>query len=318
MTQKELAELCGCTQATVSKALRGVTTISADVREKILHAAAKHGMIHSCRKEPTGNTVLVITDEYRSEYYANILSFLCRSLWEHGFDVLSTTYEYDRPMIQRLPRLIRSIHGLCGIINLTSIKFEIFDTLKQTGIPTIKYTESDQFDSVSVSRYDGFRKAIMHLMEKGRSRIAFAGEMNTQRKEFAFRQVMAELGIPTDNRYIYRSALRFAQAGADGFEKLMVLDEPPDAIICAYDYIAFGLLNAAFAAGIDVPHDLAVIGMDNITATGNYRMGLTTLSLDYNKLGDTMVELLIRRIRKPDAPVQHIMMEYELVVRETG
>ena len=44
--------------------------------------------------------------------------------------------------------------------------------------------------------------------------------------------------------------------------------------------------------------------MDNISATGIYRLGLTTLSLDYRKVSDTLVELLIRRIRVPDAPVQ--------------
>ena len=56
---------------------------------------------------------------------------------------------------------------------------------------------------------------------------------------------MADLGLQPDNRYIHRSTLRFAQVGKEGFEKLMGLDEPPDAIICAYDDIAFGVLNAA-------------------------------------------------------------------------
>jgi len=318
MTQKELATLCGCTQATVSKALRGVTTISEDMREKILTAAKEHGVSHEPTGTVSGDTVLVITPEYKSEHYTNIMSLLSRSLWEHGFKVLTATYEFDTSKLNHLPKLARSIRGLCGIIDLISIHYDALDTLIRIGIPVVKSSKHSQIDHVALLKYDSIRKAITHLVENGRRRIAFAGEMNTLVKEFPFRQIMAELGLPLDNRYIHRSALRFAQAGADGFEKLMGLDEPPDAIICAYDYIAFGVLNAAHAARINVPHDLAVIGMDNISSTGVYQLGLTTLSLDYRKLSDTLVELLIRRIRKPDAPVQQISMEYELIVRETG
>lgn len=319
MTQKELAALCGCTQATVSKALRGVNTISADVREKILQTAAEHGMLHSRRKEPTGNIVLVLTPEYRSEFFGNLLSCLSSSLWEHGLNILSTTYEYDESNLGRLSKIVRSIHGLYGVIICLNANTDAeLNQLIEDGIPVVRFGTGNIVDGVYPERLRSIRNAVEHLFSNHRRCIAYIGEKNTLIKEFCFRQVMAELGIPADNRYIHRSALRFAQAGAEGFEKLMGLDEPPDAIICSYDYIAFGVLNAAFAAGIDVPHDLAVIGMDDISSTGIYRLGLTTIGMDYRKLSETLVELLIRRVRDPDAPQMCLTADNPLIVRETG
>ena len=318
MTQKELAARCGCTQATVSKALHGAADISEDVREKILAAAKKHDMLPDRVKTPTGNIVLVITPEYRSEFLGNLLSCLSSSLWEHGLNILSTTYEYDESNLGRLSKIVRSIHGLYGVIYLNANTDAELNQLIEDGIPVVRFGTGNIVDGVYPERLRSIRNAMEHLFSNHRRCIAYIGEKNTLIKEFCFRQVMAELGIPADNRYIHRSALRFAQAGAEGFEKLMGLDEPPDAIICSYDYIAFGVLNAAFAAGIDVPHDLAVIGMDDISSTGIYRLGLTTIGLDYRKLSETLVELLIRRVREPDAPRMCLAVDSPLIVRETG
>ena len=117
---------------------------------------------------------------------------------------------------------------------------------------------------------------------------------------------------------IYRSDSYSTNAGAEGFDSLFSSSVVPDAIICGYDYIALGVLNAAEAAGIDVPGNLAVIGADDIKAASAYRLGLTTLNYDYRHMALEMIKLLFRRIREPDAPSQKVVIEYDLIVRETG
>ena len=129
---------------------------------------------------------------------------------------------------------------------------------------------------------------------------------------------MEELGLPTDNRRIFRSGLYSNAAGAEGFEALFSQPEPPDAVICAYDYIALGVLNCAETASIEVPRELAVIGADNIKAASCYRMGLTTLAYDREQMVDTLIELLLHRIREPDGPLQQIELPWNLIVRETA
>ena len=129
---------------------------------------------------------------------------------------------------------------------------------------------------------------------------------------------MSELGMELDERLVYISEARFAQAGADGFSALFSRDEKPDAIVCGYDYIAFGLLNSADAAGISVPNQLSVIGFDDSIASGVYRLGLSTIGIDHRKRCNALVEMLIHRICKPDEPKKIMVIQSEFISRGTS
>ena len=316
MTQKELAALLGVTPATVSKAIKGAPDISAATRKRVLAAMQAHGMKIERERRTQGKAVLVVTPEFGSEFYAMILSSLHRALESRGLMMLTISLEMDyTKVISTVKQALHKMSGICGAVlihcdgeiqTITDVEFDR---------PVVYY--GMMHDCVYSSVEQALYQAVLYLKEHGRQRIAFAGETLTTDKADVFRMILRQLELPIDERYIHSSSLRFEQAGADGFQTLFSLPEPPDAIICGYDYIALGVLNAAEAAGIEVPRELAVIGSDNLRAAGAYRLGLSTIGDNHGRVADALVELLLWRIAHPDAPERQITIPAELYIRAT-
>ena len=322
MTQKELAALLGVTPATVSKAIKGAPDISTATRKRVLAAMEEHGMTIERERRTHGKAVLVVTPEFGSEFYAMILSSLHRSLESRGLMMLTVSLEMDfTKVIHTVKQALRMIPGICGAVLIHCDDEIHFDDEGHTiadiefDRPVVYYGR--RHDCVYSSFEEALYQAVLYLKEHGRRRIAFAGETLTSDKANAFRMMLQRLELPVDERYIHTSSLRFGQAGADGFQTLFSLPEPPDAIICGYDYIALGVLNSAEAAGIEVPRELAVIGSDNLRAAGAYRLGLSTIGDNHERVADALVELLMWRIANPDAPERQITLPAELYLRAT-
>ncbi len=318
MNLTELARLCGCTTSTVSKAFRNSPHLREETKQHILNTAREHGITVSTEQLLRGRCVLVLLPTFNNETSSRLLSNLQKKLMRLGLHMLAASWEYTPDSVKQLLRIARTVNDLCGILCYSAIEQQHIEALQTLHVPIIAVCHSHSIDCISYDVLGGYRQAVQHLIGHGRRRIGFIGETMTTVKEFCYRQAMAECGLQTDNRLIFRSALYSSAAGADGFSALFSLSEPPDAILCAYDYIALGVLNCAEAADIIVPHQLAVIGADNIKASSAYRLGLTTLAFDCDQIADIFIELLLHRIRNPLSPPQQITVPWNLIVRETG
>ncbi len=318
MNLTELARLCGCTTSTVSKAFRNSPHLRDETKQRILDTAREHGITISAEQLLRGRCVLVLLPTFNNEVTSRLLSNLQKKLMQLGLHMLAASWEYTPDSAKQVLKLARTVNGLCGILCYSSIEPQHLEALQTLHVPIITIFQSHGIDCISYDILGGYRQAVQHLIEHGRRRIGFIGETMTTAKEFCYRQAMAECGMQPDNRLIFRSALYSSAAGAEGFSALFSLAEPPDAILCAYDYIALGVMNSAEAADIVVPHQLAVIGADNIKASSTYRLGLTTLASDHDQTADILIELLLHRIRNPQSPPQKITVPWNLIVRETG
>lgn len=318
MNLTELAQLCGCTTSTVSKAFRNSPHLREETKQRILDMAQEHGITVSTEQLLRGRCVLVLLPTFNNETTSRLLSNLQKKLMHLGLHMLAASWEYTPDSAKQILKLARTVNGLCGILCYSFIEQQHLEVLQTLHVPIITIFQSYGIDSISYDILGGYRQSIQHLIAHGRRRIAFIGETKTTAKEFCCRQAMVECGIQPDSQLIFRSTLYSNAAGAEGFSALFSLAEPPDAILCAYDYIALGVLNCAEAAGIVVPHQLAVIGADNIKASSVYRLGLTTLAVDCDQTADILIELLLHRIRSPQSPPKKITVPWNLIVRETG
>ena len=76
----------------------------------------------------------------------------------------------------------------------------------------------------------------------------------------------------------------------------------PDAIVAAYDYIAMGAMRAIKEHGLNVPDDISVIGMDDISACEELEVPLTTISHEIEKISKLTVDMLFERFEKKNSP----------------
>ena len=87
--------------------------------------------------------------------------------------------------------------------------------------------------------------------------------------------------------------------------------------ISLYDAIALGAMNRIYMAGLSVPDDISLIGVNNISLTRFSNPPLTTVSTPINEIADSALNLLYRRLRYPASPYQSVSIQSELTVRDS-
>lgn len=172
-------------------------------------------------------------------------------------------------------------------------------------------------DGVFVDQFEGGRLATRHLLDRGHTRIAHLSgpgdwsEARARRDGFAAQ--LSEAGLePVFSREGDWTAASGAEIGAE-----LLAEVAPTAVFSSNDQMALGVLHAARLRGLRVPHDLAVVGFDDIPEAAFFAPPLTTVRQDFAELGRRCVARLVALIEgrelafaEPVAPV--------LVVRESA
>jgi LacI family transcriptional regulator len=170
---------------------------------------------------------------------------------------------------------------------------------------------------------EGGRLATRHLLKLGHRRIAFVGDLSENRYGFVssacrqagFQEVMRRAGLEVPLQYIKEGEHGRDVALAMASE-LLALPEPPTAVFAASDTQAFGVLEAAFRAGFEVPGQLSVIGFDDVEAASY--LGLTTVRQQLELSGAWGAQMLLELAGGwgPREPVSQ-KLSLELVKRRT-
>ena len=106
-----------------------------------------------------------------------------------------------------------------------------------------------------------------------------------------------------------------------GYEQacaLLDLPEPPSAIACCNDLMAFGAMSAAQDRGLVVAKDISITGFDNIPMAEHSFPSLTTLHQPIYQIGGLVCEMLIKLIRGEAIEKKHILLKPELIVRQSS
>ena len=108
------------------------------------------------------------------------------------------------------------------------------------------------------------------------------------------------------------------QDGAEAMTRLLGLEQPPDAVFCFNDLLAFGAIRAILSRGLRVPGDVAVVGFDDIEEGRFSTPTLTTISPDKQQIARLAVSLLRERLGSGrELPPRELQADFSLVVRES-
>jgi DNA-binding LacI/PurR family transcriptional regulator len=160
-----------------------------------------------------------------------------------------------------------------------------------------------------------------HLLEQGCRRIAFLGDASSHYPEFfdryrGYATALQEAGIEADSALQVDAAESTEQAGYEALETLLERKLPFDAVFAASDLIAIGAMRALADHGIKVPEQVAVAGFDDIPMARFLNPPLTTVLQDTKLAGETLVDNLLRLIRRE--PVKTQLLPVKLVVRRSS
>lgn len=319
----DVAQRAGVSVATVSRALRGLPGVGEATRTRILEIADELAYVISPEASrlsggQTGRVGVVVpaTDIW---FYGEMLAAIERRLRAADLDVL--IYQVRDPDVrQRFFRQLPTRRKVDVVILIAlPLPAEEADRLDHLGVEVIVAGgRVRDFPHVEVDDRAIAQTAVAHLAGLGHERIGLIratsyGEIHWEPDSLRLEGYLlglAEAGLPQREEYVI--SVPFSPCyGSDGARQLLSLPEPPTAVLCFSDEIAFGALEGARRLGLRVPEDVSIIGIDDHPLSE--LMGLTTVRQDVTAQGAMAAEMALRRLEHRG--VENVVMSHELVVR---
>lgn len=333
VTSQDVAELAGVSRTTVSFVLNDVPTarISEETRQRVLRAARELGYFPhaAARSLVTQRSCLlgfvlcqspdrVFSDAFLPEVLRGV-SDIARP---RGFRVLVESVEdITKPHAYIDLVLEQRIDGL--ILSGPRSDDRQLPKLRRMGFPVVLLGQLPDLSLpwVDVDNVNGAKKAVDHLIRLGHRRIGMITNAppqytgSAQRLE-GYRRALHEGGLPEDENLV-RYGDFTEESGYAAMGELLDLPTCPTAVFVASDLVAFGALAAIRERGMAIPGDIAVVGFDDVRLARYINPPLTTVRLPAYELGAGAVDMLIRMINGEEVSEPHVLLETELVIRES-
>lgn len=328
VTLKEIAAQCGCSVATVSKALNGMPDISPATGERIRAAAAQLGYLPN---------IAAHTLKTGRSHTIGLLLFLGNtSVWEHGYfsRIASGIQSVTEARGYNLTPVncndtsvsytdICHARGYDGII-LMSAGFDnpAMTELVSSDLPlvTIDYTVNHR-GAICADNVEGMQLLVEHVHALGHRRIAFIhGEdcAVTRMRLASFYHTCEALGLTVPDAYVLQALYHDLPSTAEATRRLLALPQRPTCILYQDDYAYMGGMRVLKQAGLHIPRDISVTGYDGTELSQLVYPRLTTFRQDSDAIGKTAAQMLLDAIERPRAYLpRHITLPGALLAGES-
>lgn len=322
----DVARLAEVSIATVSRALRGHSNVSASTRARVERAAEvlnykvdpSASRLASGRSSSVALAVPVLDSWYFSTVMAGVESTFAANDYELTMYVTGNAEARRRLVASPLPR---GTEGLILVdVGLTSAEVA---TLVANGGPAVSIGHAfDRMASVVVDDVAIGRQATEHLLALGHTEIALLSGTAEDRLAFevpdrrrrGYLSALAAAGVPFRPEFEVKGDFSVL-SGYRAMLVLLALESPPTAVFSMSDEMAFGALKAIRDAGLRVPTDLSIVGVDDHPMS--WVENLTTVHQPVIDHGTAAAEEILAQIADPDRPLSRVEPETTFIVRES-
>lgn len=330
-TLRDVAEQADVSVRTVSNVVSGYEHVSARMRTKVLSAIKEldyrpNPVARTLRTGRTGMLGLVVP-EITVPYFSELARDVIAAAAEYGYRVMidqtGHDHERERQLLMGDDRTML-FDGL--LFSPLVTKSELRDMHGSTKMPLVLLGEHEfdgDYDHVSIDNVAAAKDAVNHLIEIGRTRIAAIGTQPLEeyatplQRSAGYTTALQEAGIDVHAKYATTAAHYSRGDGYAAAQTLLERSPRPDAIFCFSDLLAIGAMRAVFDAGLRVPEDVAVIGIDDVEEGRFARPSLSTVSLDTPFIAREAVRRIVTRIDDPNTAAEEVIAPHKLLVRES-
>ena len=333
-TSFDIAALAGVSQPTVSRALSGSPSVSAETRARVLAAAEQ--LHYKVDKNASGlrrqqsRTLAALFFEEPSEdgalinpFYLSMLGPMVRKCAEAGYDLLisfqqlSSDWHVDYEDSRKADGII-----LLGYGDYTLYRPKLERLLEQ-GTHFVRWgSASGMHTGVTIgsdNEQGGF-DATEHLLKQGRRAIAFVGSAEPGYPEFldrwrGYSRALQAAGIASDAA-LQVDAHPSEESGRQAIADLIARNTAFDAVFAASDITAIGAMHALQEIGRSVPTEVAVVGFDDVPAARLATPSLTTVTQDSRRAGEALIDALVEAIES--GRTEDRLLPVRLTVRESS
>lgn len=305
VTIKDVARECGVAISTVSNVLNHVDNVSEETKKKVLEAVERLKYVPNMNarylKSGRKNTVGLFLSSIQGDYYRALMQAVHLQCKLAGF-MLNIYVSNENTAEEIYGMLIAS--GVEGAIILNeSLTDEYIDRLSLTKMPIVfcdREYSGERMSSVFLDNYTSAVTAMEYLVKLGHRRIGYFHGIpckDDRDRYQAYQDVLKRHQMPLDTSIILNGYFEEAIA----FSEMSMLIHKgitlPEAFFCANDEMAWGVIRALSAVGIQVPEQISVIGFDDSNMAAYYKPALTTVLNPVTELGSISATELLRLIR---------------------
>lgn len=321
-TIKDVARRARVSIASVSRTLNNSSSVTPDVRERVLRAASRlHYTPHAAARSLISrctHTIGLLLPDIHGEYFSELIRGVDRAARTRGLHLLvSCTHGNNAEAAEALRSMNGRVDGL--LMMSPYIGGESLEDALPSGLPTVLMNTHEPAGigaAFVVDDFGGARAMTTHLAAAGYQDIAHirgpANDFQALERVRGYRAGLAADRVPRviDGDFTEESGYRAGRA-------LAASDTPPQAVFAANDTMAIGCLFALTEAGVRVPHDIALAGFDDIPLARFVSPPLTTVRVDIAAMGRRALESLVVSIADPNAAGRSSIetVPVELVVR---
>jgi LacI family transcriptional regulator len=330
---KDIARDLGVSAVTVSKVLRDHPDIGKATKERVLQRVKElqYSPNLMARGLVTGHTSLVafVIPDIVHSFFSEIAVYLSEALRKSGYSMLIAWTE-EEPELQRNEIQHLLSLGIDGMVIATSgDDLASFRMIEERGVPYVLLDRTvPELKAPFIGSDDllAGELATRHLIANGCKRIAHIcgppfspGHLRRE----GYRRALGEAGMPIREQYIvtpHDAGPRSFHHGFESMQRLLEIKPRLDGVFCFNDPLAVGAIEAVLAAGLRIPHDVAIVGCGNHPLSEALRFPLTTIDQDTKALGEKSAKMILSMLQKPErtrAP-RSTVLEPTLIVRSTS
>lgn len=330
LTLEDIAHNCGVSRSTVSRVINNHPNVSAKVRKRVQEEIQKtgfrpHAAARTLVSQRSWTLGLVLPRSVNSfftdAYYPRLIQGISQGCNQLKYTLALYLIQDIEDEQEIFPRISRrgSLDGI--LFQSDQIGDQLIDRLAQSNIPMViigRPFHNESINYIDIDNVSAAVHAVEHLIAIGYQRIGtITGPLNTtvgvDRKE-GYLLALKKNKVMLDDALIAEGDFTEKK----GYEcMLKILPAKPDAVFIASDQMAVGAIRAIRDKGMQVPRDIGIIGFDDLPLANSSDSILTTMHQPVYEFGIRAVELLNDLVENGTTPPRHVIMDAELVVRET-
>lgn len=326
VTLKEVAALAGVSRSAVSRCFTKGASISPATRKKIETAANQLGYRPNALASSltTGRTKLIglVSNNFHNPIFLQVFDLFTRGLQERGLRPLLVNLS-DETDPETSVQLLQQYSVDAAIVASSTLPVSFAEQFQAAGVPVVhafgRYSESPKINVVGIDNKEAGRMAARELLRRGYRKIAMlAGPetaTSTQDRLFGFLDMLSRTsGVQVTTSFAQAYSY---DAGWAEMQRLIAEGDLADGYFCGDDVLSIGALSAVQAAGLMVPDDIGLIGLNDMEMAGWKNINLTTIRQPIPEVVRLSVEMVCKMLDCDSTEAKANLLPCELVERGT-
>ncbi|MBY8908995.1 LacI family transcriptional regulator [Salinicoccus roseus] len=326
ITINDIAEMAGVSRTTVSRVINNTGYVSEKARRRVMDVIEETGYVPSqhAKSLRTKETKIigVILPKISTDTSSRTVNGMNSVFEDVGYQILLTTTDLDQQKEIEHLRLLqnRQVDGI--ILIATNVDQTLVDEIKASKVPVVVVgQEMAGVPSVIFDDHAAARRMTELLIEKGRRSIGYIGvdeadrSVGVQRKA-GYLETMDHHGIEVADAWVEAGDFSI-ESGYQAMARMLEAPEKVDAVFAATDRMGLGAWRCIRRYGLDIPGDIAVVGIGSSETSRFIEPALTTIEYEHEQAGSVaarvMMQLLQGKKKIPDKKV----LDFKLVERDS-